>query len=219
MKKKTTKKIPRKKTSIKPIIRVGKIDVDQNQKRMAEKAEQADIDYEYLNETINALEDVKMYDFSGELADKILSAKATDDDVLKEARFRLNKQLNTLSESVENENVDVKYDKHLNKFVPAIKTTTRTSDPEWFENWRPKKSHPITSRAVSQNSDEVLNEMLKIMENQPSDMMESLERDVASKTKEFLFAKRSLLESKKKLSLAYDKFIKTVKLDKDSLTE
>lgn len=91
----------------------------------------------------------------------------------------------------------------------------KTSDPEWFANWKPKPEPVLTDK----DRDEVLTEFARIIEARPLSVMENLERDVANKTQYFLSAKRALLESKQKLSLAYDKYIKTVKLDKDPLID
>lgn len=105
----------------------------------------------------------------------------------------------------------------------VTKTVTKTSDPEWFESWTPKKSNvgsiSYSARATAPEPDEVLEEFARVLENRPNSYMDALEQEVAAKTKEFLLAKRALLESKQKLALAYDKFIKTVELDKDPLID
>lgn len=105
----------------------------------------------------------------------------------------------------------------------VTKTVTKTSDPKWFESWTPKSSNigqiSYSARGTGKVQEDVLEEFARIIENRPNSYMASLEQDVAAKTKEFLLAKRALLESKQKLALAYDKFIKTVELDKDPLID
>lgn len=98
----------------------------------------------------------------------------------------------------------------------------KTSDPEWFANWKPKTEKPKNTGIpilTDIDRDDVLTEFARIIESRPQSLMDGLERDVANKTKLFLLAKRELLESKQKLELAYSKFISDVKLDKDPLID